>query len=484
LPDAKAVLQQPDSRPEQTAALLTRRGEREEMGALDEGTSGHNLMFLRIACVLLLVRAAVEEDHLVAGITAAENGDLEAAIVYFRVATQSADSTEAWFNLGAALAEQAEHDARGKNMLTEAKVCLETALARDPRNADAKEEMTRLGMDTGYCADNDELLQRNTMKDFMRCVDAAMFGACKDVLVPGAESDEDTFHARSECPESCGLCDADKTAMPQPKKKKKNKNKNKNKKRREKANGKERQVAGFYHMGSFGQYKRIAKEQIAAIVDGGLYELAEKIDIGLVGEDQSWEPPAVLNKISVGVRVKDPKVFEVPTLTRLHNYCKANPSAYVFYIHSKGASSMEITDGRVAIPGAVEDWRKFMEYFVIEQHADCVDALGGGSSTCGANYMPGPPHYSGNFWWAKCSCVSKLPPVPAKERLASEQWLLQQGGACLSEGKGPRNMWYSGLYWNIQGHGHYVTKYPRERYEGLKCMHEACTNPPIPGINW
>jgi hypothetical protein len=431
----------------------------------------------RFVCVVLFcMHTSAEEDHLQAGISAAENGDLNAAIESFRAATKSQDSTEAWFNLGSALAEHAEYppDAgtdRGEDLFAEAKVCLETSLARDPRNADAHEEMTRLGM-TSRCEDNDEMLQSNTMKDFMRCADAAMFGACEEVLVPGAESEEDTFNARSECPRSCGLCGAGNSAVPK-----------RRKKRGKKKSGGE-QIAGFYHIGSFVQYKSIVQEQLAALVDSGLYALAEKIDIGLIGEDQSWQPPADLSKLSVGVRGKDPKLFEVPTLTRLHDYCQANPLALVFYIHTKGATSMDISDTRIAVPQAVKDWRKFMEYFVIERHQDCIGALAKGSSTCGANYMPGPPHYSGNFWWAKCSCVSKLPPVPATERLASEQWLLQQGGACLSEGKGPRNMWYSGLYWNIQGHGHYVTQYPRERYEGLHCMHEACTSPPIPGVNW
>ena len=108
-------------------------------------------------------------------------------------------------------------------------------------------------------------LQRNTMQDFMRCVDAAMFGACEEVLVPGAESEEDTFNARSECPRSCGLCDDGASAI--------------------KVEEPEKQaislegakIAGFYHIGTFGQYARIVDEQLKTLVDSGLYTAAEEI---------------------------------------------------------------------------------------------------------------------------------------------------------------------------------------------------------------
>ena len=58
-----------------------------------------------VVCALFCIAST---DHLLVGIDAAERGDLGAAIISFRKAATNDDSTEAWYNLGSALAEQAE----------------------------------------------------------------------------------------------------------------------------------------------------------------------------------------------------------------------------------------------------------------------------------------------------------------------------------------------------------------------------------------
>jgi hypothetical protein len=46
--------------------------------------------------------------------------------------------------------------------------------------------------------------------------------------------------------------------------------------------------------------------------------------------------------------------------------------------------------------------------------------------TCGVEFRSGPdPHYSGNFWWATCEHIKKLPlPVVVPDRYYAEKWVL------------------------------------------------------------
>jgi hypothetical protein len=320
------------------------------------------------------------------------------------------------------------------------------------------------------CGDDDELVRQKTSLAFMRCSDAVMFGACDDVLLPKAASAQDTFNVKHECPLACGLCPDHYPPA------KSLKHERTAAELDNKVDGVK--IAGFMHVGTFGQWKSLVGQQLTKLVESGLYGMVEQISVGVVGGDE-WEAPAELPKISVAARVSDASAYEVPTLTKLHQYCQQNEDHFVFYIHSKGATSMEIQDPDVADPSAVWDWREYMEYFVIERHMDCVQALKAGSNTCGVNYSPQPPHYSGNFWWARCSCVAGLPPLESHDRLLAEKWLLQPSGGCLARKK-VRNMWYSGLYDNERGSGHYVTRYPPSRYVNSTCSHFSCEDPPIP----
>ena len=84
--------------------------------------------------------------------------------------------------------------------------------------------------------------------------------------------------------------------------------------------------------------------------------------------------------------------WEYPTLEKMQDFCFTEPTGLVWYIHNKGA--------RFDTPvQSVEQWRRFLEYFVVENHAACVSALlEDGYDTCGANLKRQPfPHYAGNF---------------------------------------------------------------------------------------
>ena len=94
-----------------------------------------------------------------------------------------------------------------------------------------------------------------------------------------------------------------------------------------------------------------------------------------------------------------PDVDESLTLAYLHNFCLTHPRSIVLYFHDKGSyhsSSLNVF------------FRNFLDCYVL--NPNCLDTLlNSDLDTCGWRFTPVPNmHYSGNFWWAKCSYVSKL----------------------------------------------------------------------------
>lgn len=101
---------------------------------------------------------------------------------------------------------------------------------------------------------------------------------------------------------------------------------------------------------------------------------------------------------------------EFATVMALHQYCrqrvKEGKRAYIFYFHNKGGCCPKTP------PSPVSDWRDEMNAFNLEFPSICLRALNDGYSTCGVEYQfYGGGHYSGNFFWANCAHVSRLPPL-------------------------------------------------------------------------
>jgi len=125
------------------------------------------------------------------------------------------------------------------------------------------------------------------------------------------------------------------------------------------------------------------------------------------GADAAWAP-APPSPLSRGA----PGHTEQATLSSLFEWCGANPGALVAYLHDKGVRR---GPEDVTIFLRQWDWRRLHEYFVVEVPQGCVKALGEGFQTCGVaaaslDAAGAPrPHYSGNFWWARCDYVNTLP---------------------------------------------------------------------------
>lgn len=207
-------------------------------------------------------------------------------------------------------------------------------------------------------------------------------------------------------------------------------------------------VDGFYHVATIGSWRSVVEEQVGRLRESSLYERMGSLRVCAVGPEAGevgWDDP----KIEVVGRYSSLEEYEFPTLRALQRFCCGKEGA-VFYFHTKGVSRTD---------PSVRDWRRYMEYFVIERWSECLAGLGG-HDTMGVNWMRAPwPHFSGNFWWARCKYIASLPApdsCPPGEQDGSrrhwcERWVgrgVVHRAGCLHQS-------------NVD---HYKVRYPEERY--------------------
>jgi hypothetical protein len=163
-------------------------------------------------------------------------------------------------------------------------------------------------------------------------------------------------------------------------------------------------IHGFMHVAMNGHWRSVVDEQLELMRTSGLYAKMSRLFVGLLGPDRSafdlHDP-----KIEVVYYESDFTRFEFPTIQFLHQFCQSH-DGLVFYLHTKGVFTNS---------PCTQDWRRYMQHFVIERHDECIRALAE-SDVCGVDWQQHPwPHFSGNFWWARCDYIRRLqdPAIPA-----------------------------------------------------------------------
>lgn len=154
-----------------------------------------------------------------------------------------------------------------------------------------------------------------------------------------------------------------------------------------------------------------AKDKVKKLIDSLNLRYGEKINLQYnrtVDRDEFGDrPEKERNAFKSNHANADVSIGEVSTMLKLHNHCKNETSlghrAYVYYIHSKGSCCSKRTEGTQY----VTTWREAMNAFNLEFPSICLRALNEGYAVCGMENQDG--HYSGNFWYANCEHVAKLP---------------------------------------------------------------------------
>ena len=153
-------------------------------------------------------------------------------------------------------------------------------------------------------------------------------------------------------------------------------------------------TTGFIHCATIGNWEEILIEQIVKIKKTKLYEFSDRIHLGILGtENFSLND----NKFIIH---KNPSIelAEEFTLGRIQK----EKSDLVWYIHTKGVSKHNSKNYKF-----IKQWRKTMEYIVIDKFKECVEKLKE-NDVCGCFWNDQVPHFSGNFWWANLQYINKL----------------------------------------------------------------------------
>ena len=207
-------------------------------------------------------------------------------------------------------------------------------------------------------------------------------------------------------------------------------------------------IYGFQHICTIGNWKDVVLEQQKKIYQSGLYEKAEKIFCGVVGPIDFQLSPEKSEKFEIVYSSENVEEYEFPTLAFMYDFCKKNLDAQIFYIHTKGVSNLGSRPRR--------DWRRVLEYFIIERFEDCLNELQK-VDIVGINWREGPqrritPHFSGNFWWARASHIAFLPNfLDETVRFNAEFWI-------------GRSYALAAELFNT-GVRHHAELYPEERYK-------------------
>jgi len=194
-------------------------------------------------------------------------------------------------------------------------------------------------------------------------------------------------------------------------------------------------ISGYFHVALMNGYAGliIASEMHGRLLDSGLYDATDKIEVCILGDKSQGQLIidhifSRYNKYHVHLFDENLLLYEWPTLLKAYDDCQKSDSD-VWYIHTKGVSN-----SRSDVPARVQHnllaWRSVMSYWVIKRYETCRNLLKTGFDAVGPFYVLEPPHFSGNFWWAKSSHIRSLG-NPSGNRSQAEFWIGSYNGSKL-----------------------------------------------------
>jgi len=156
-------------------------------------------------------------------------------------------------------------------------------------------------------------------------------------------------------------------------------------------------IVVFYNVYAGGNhYDNIVQTQLKTVKGSGLLDQLDRVFYTTSGEHGRDYNIGNSSKY-IHIAHYEGLNGELHTLNLLHHFCHANPASKVLYFHDKG--SYHYNDEN-------QEFVKLLNCYVLNTH--CIEALDD-HDTCGWRISPIPvPHYSGNFWWARCSYINTL----------------------------------------------------------------------------
>lgn len=195
----------------------------------------------------------------------------------------------------------------------------------------------------------------------------------------------------------------------------------------------------YIHVCCINNWKEIFGKLLSDIKLSGLYEKVTKIRVNILSQKNDFD--IIDDKIEIIGTSNNLGVYESSTLNLLYEH-SAKEDFNVLYLHTKGVkhnnSSLCVTD-----------WVRYMSYFNIYKHEQCLDMLVNNDAV-GVNLLINPKHFSGNFWWSTSKHIRSLGPCVNKTYNSPEFWITSKPGEY-------KELWNSGV-------NHYHTRYEESRY--------------------
>lgn len=182
-------------------------------------------------------------------------------------------------------------------------------------------------------------------------------------------------------------------------------------------------TTGYFHVALINGGIFIATELHGRLLDSGLYDATEEINVNILGDLEQAE--AICNNVFYKYKKykvyfnADVFLFEWFTLQMLYNDCFCNDND-VWYIHTKGASNC-----KYGIPERIQQniiaWRHIMCQAAIKDWKNCKTLLEV-SDAVGPLFVEKDKYFAGNFWWATANHIRSLS-EPEGTRNEAESWI-------------------------------------------------------------
>ena len=164
---------------------------------------------------------------------------------------------------------------------------------------------------------------------------------------------------------------------------------------------------------------QIFKDQISYIKESGLYDKLDYIFVTLLGKNALLTHDYKIKLIYYSENISE---WELPHMKRIQYFSQnISKNIKILQIHTKGVTCK---------PHAYE-WRKYLEYYLIEKNEICLRELDN-FKCVGVNHHfyynnenKYRNHFSGNFWWANSSYMKNLENIEiTDDRWVIEHWLI------------------------------------------------------------
>ena len=191
-----------------------------------------------------------------------------------------------------------------------------------------------------------------------------------------------------------------------------------------------------YHIACMNDWVSIFNQQMSNIEKSGILDVIDEfLVVSLSQQEKNFyyiDNKIKKNKGRIVYKSSNILQYEFPAIDLIWNK-SLHEKFKICYIHCKGVS---ITKNNMTfyhgsndldhLKSCVSDWRRYMEYFVINNYDKCLDILDE-YDCCGVNLVDSPKnHYSGNFWWNKSDYIKKLTPIKnlnKNDRYDCEYWI-------------------------------------------------------------